>query len=77
MVFLPAYSPNLNLIERLWKFTKKNILYGKYYSSFDEFQNVILEFLGNINKRVKIKSELNSLMTLKFQLFENSQNMAA
>jgi transposase len=77
LIFLPPYSPNLNLIERLWKFTKKNVLYGKYYESFNEFQTAILAFLGNINKRNKLKSELNSLITLNFQLFENSQNLAA
>jgi len=31
LLFLPAYSPSLNLIERLWKFVKKQVLYGKYY----------------------------------------------
>ena len=35
--FLPGYLPNLNLIERLWKFFKKKILYNKYYETFDEF----------------------------------------
>jgi transposase len=35
--FLPGDSPNLNLIERLWKFFKKKILYNKYYETFDEF----------------------------------------
>ena len=33
LLFLPSYSPNLNIIERLWKFTKKTILYAKYYES--------------------------------------------
>jgi hypothetical protein len=31
LLFLPSYSPNLNIIERLWKFTREKILYGKYY----------------------------------------------
>ncbi|MHB1422858.1 MAG: IS630 family transposase [Gemmataceae bacterium] len=35
--FLPSYWPNLNLIERLWKFTKKQVLYGKHYRTFVEF----------------------------------------
>ena len=34
LCFLPAYSPNLNLIERLWKFVKKQSLYSKYYADF-------------------------------------------
>jgi len=33
LCFLPAYSPNLNLIERLWKFVKKQCLYSKYYAT--------------------------------------------
>jgi len=41
LVFLPPYSPNLNLIERLWKFVKKQCLYGKYYPEFDAFTNSI------------------------------------
>jgi transposase len=30
LLYPPAYSPNLNLIERLWKFVKKKTLYSKY-----------------------------------------------
>ena len=36
--FLPSYSPNLNLIERLWKFIKKQVLYGRHYATFLEFR---------------------------------------
>ncbi len=39
-VFLPSYSPNLNLIERLWTFMKKKVLYNKYYETFDTFKEV-------------------------------------
>jgi len=35
LLFLPSYSPNLNIIERLWKFTKKEVLYAKYYDTAD------------------------------------------
>lgn len=43
-IFLPPYSPNLNLIERIWKFTKKNVCYNKYYEDFASFRkyNVII-----------------------------------
>ncbi len=41
LLFLPPYSPNLNLIERLWKFTKKKCLYNQYYESFDRFKEAI------------------------------------
>ena len=37
LLFLPPYSPNLNLIERLWKFVKKKCLYAKFYPTFDAF----------------------------------------
>lgn len=63
---LPTYSPNLNLIERLWLFLKKNVIYNKYYESFTEFKNNILEFLQN---GVKEKDEeLKSLMTENFHI---------
>jgi transposase len=43
LLYLPAYSPNLNLIERLWKFVKKECLYSKYYPNFELFRSVISE----------------------------------
>lgn len=39
LVFLPPYAPNLNLIERFWKFFKKTVLYGRYYETFLPIQN--------------------------------------
>lgn len=39
LFFLPSYSPNLNLIERLWKWTKKNCLNCRYYKSFKFLNN--------------------------------------
>jgi transposase len=47
LVFLPPYAPNLNLIERLWKFFKKQVLYNRYYESFDAFRKACEEFFGN------------------------------
>ena len=67
--FLPSYSPNLNLIERLWKFTKRRALYGRYHATFGEFRAAIQEALDGIPT---IHAEqLASLMTLKFQQFED------
>lgn len=71
LLFLPTYSPNLNLIERVWKFTKKQCLNSKYYSSFKPFKDTISDFL--INMHSKCKSELESLLTLKFQMFTEEQ----
>lgn len=64
--FLPPYSPNLNLIERLWKHFKKVTLYNKYYESFDEFKLACKTFFKNIKK---YKNELSSLLRDNFQLF--------
>jgi hypothetical protein len=41
LLFLPSYSPNLNLIERLWKFVKKECLYSRYYETFELFKKAI------------------------------------
>ena len=71
LLFLPTYSPNLNLIERLWRFVKKDCLYSKYYKTANEFEEAIIGCLEKINttKRDKLKS----LMTLKFQLFHEPE----
>ena len=69
LLFLPSYSPNLNIIERLWKFTKKKILYAHYYASPDLFHQAVTGFFKTINK--KYHPELKNLLTLKFQFFEN------
>ena len=68
LLFLPPYSPNLNIIERLWKFTKKNCLNSKYYDDFSMFKKSILTFLETMH--TTHKSELDSLLTSKFQLFD-------
>jgi transposase len=73
LLFLPPYSPNLNLIERLWKFVKKQCLYSQYYDQFDKFKQAISDCLENAS--VKHKGELNSLLTLNFQTFEKAQSM--
>jgi transposase len=65
LLFLPAYSPNLNLIERLWKFMRKEILYNKYYEKFSEFKTAIMGFFENIGH---YKLPLFSLLTKNFQI---------
>lgn len=45
IIFLPPYSPNLNLIERLWKYFKKNVLYNEYYEKFEEFKLACKNFI--------------------------------
>lgn len=65
LVFLPAYSPNLNLIERLWRLFKKKILYNRYYEKFKDFREACLGFFKNIKS---YDSEVRSLMTEDFHL---------
>jgi transposase len=69
LIFLPSYSPNLNLIERLWKWLKKDCLNCKYYSKFSEFKIAIDNSLNKIITN-QAQNELDSLLTLKFQLFK-------
>lgn len=71
LVFLPSYSPNLNLIERLWKFVKKECLYSKYYATFSAFKTAIHDCIAQ--GHLLHKEELESLLTLQFQTFENTQ----
>ena len=73
LLFLPPYSPNLNIIERLWKFTKKKILYAKYYDKPKLFHQAIQNFFQEINQNFKI--ELTTLLTLKFQFFDNKKSL--
>lgn len=67
LIFLPPYSPNLNLIERLWKHFRKMILYNKYYETFEEFKLACKLFFRNIKK---YRNELSSLLKDNFQLFQ-------
>lgn len=73
LLYLPAYSPNLNLIERLWKFVKKEALYSQYYQDFATFKAAIMDVLNETSG--KHKHALDSLLTLNFQTFEKSQIM--
>lgn len=67
LLFLPAYSPNLNLIERLWKFMRKTVLYNKHYAKFAEFKFAIMDFFKNIAQH---KSKLVTLLTKNFQVLD-------
>lgn len=73
--FLPSYSPNLNLIERLWKFIKRDVLYGRHYNTFADFRNAIDGSLENIHS--KHRAKLQSLMTHNFQQFNPASFLAA
>jgi transposase len=72
---LPSYSPNLNLIERLWRFVKKEVLSCRYYEDFARFQAAIVECLEGTEG--KPKDAIASLLTLNFQNFDDPQILAA
>jgi len=73
LLFLPPYSPNLNIIERLWKFTKKKILYAKYYDNPTAFHLAIETFFKDINQN--FMTELKFLLTLKFHFFDTKDSL--
>jgi len=66
--FLPAYSPQFNLIERFWKLVKKCCLHARYYSTFQDFKASILHFIETAH--VEKKQTLKSLLTFNFQSFK-------
>ena len=65
VIYLPSYSPNLNLIERLWKFLRKKVINLHYYQHFEDFEKAILDFFINIKQHEKA---LVSLMQPNFQV---------
>jgi transposase len=75
LLFLPSYSPNLNLIERLWKFIKRRALYGRYHPTFADFQAAIQEVLDDLP--TNHAQPLKTLMTLNFQQFTHVSLMTA
>jgi transposase len=66
LLFLPPYSPNLNLIERFWKFLRKHVTRNRFYATFAEFRVAIQRVLHNLRDYT---DELASLMTENFHLF--------
>jgi len=63
--FLPSDSPNLNLIERLWKFVKKKYLYNVYFETFDDLTTGINDRLSRVE--TDYKNELATLIQPNFQ----------
>src|SRR5215510_9846094 len=68
LIYLPGYSPNLNLIERYWGFLKKKILVNKHYETFEQFRETILKFTKS--KSGKQKKALLKYIPEKFHLME-------
>lgn len=62
--FFPAYSPNLNLIERLWRLLRKEAIDSCYYPDYEDFRKGITGFLDNTKL---YKEEIRSLLTINFR----------
>jgi transposase len=65
LLFLPPYAPNLNIIERLWKFSKKHLINNTYHKEFSKFFDATERFFNNLDEH---HQELTSLLTQKFQI---------
>jgi transposase len=73
LIYIPPYSPNLNLIERLWKFVKGK-LRTQYYKDFDIFKQKINSIVDSTHK--ESKQAVDSLISDKVQLFDDLQQVA-
>lgn len=71
LLYLPSYSPHLNLIERLWRFVRNECLYSKYYEDFASFKSAIADCIEQTN--TKHKEKLESLLSWNFQSFKKVQ----
>jgi transposase len=61
LLFLPSYSPNLNWIERLWKFVKKEVLNSRHHQDFNRFRGAIDGCLAEL--ATKHRDKLATLLT--------------
>ncbi len=65
LAFLPSYSPNLNLIERLWKFFKGKVLYNRYHKNIAAFRKACIDFFRNIHR---CQDEIANFMDADFHI---------
>jgi transposase len=75
LLYLPSYSPNLNLIERVWRFVKKEVLAARVRGDYGEFTSAIDDCLDN--RHTRHKGQMDTLLTLKFHLFDDVPVLAA
>ena len=67
LIYLPPYSPNLNLIERLWRYFKKEVMKNKYYPDYSTFEKMVDHFFINFNDRL---TDMKSLLNFKFGIIK-------
>jgi transposase len=68
--FLPPYSPNLNPIERLWKWMKERVIYNTYYEHFEDFKGAVIGFfavLATLAVKSVLSQSLRSRVRDKFR----------
>jgi transposase len=75
LLFLPSYSPNLNLIERLWKFMKKEALNSRHHQDFKKFQAAIDGCIADLP--TKHTAKLATLLAHNFQTWDNVSLLSA
>jgi transposase len=75
LLYLPSFSPHLNLIERLWRFVRKECLYSHYYATFPEFRLALETCLTSAHREHRI--ELETLLAWNFQSFRSVQTLPA
>lgn len=66
-VFLPPYSPNLNLIERLWKYLRQKIINTTFYRTKGQFKTAVLGFFDRLDE---FGQDLASLLTRKYHILD-------
>ena len=74
LIFLPTYSPNLNLIERVWKLVKSRVLNSAYHETFGTFCQTIEQFIDSLHS--KLASEMNTLITQNFRVVNEADIIA-
>lgn len=68
LIFLPTYSPNLNLIERVWKLVKSKVLAFAYYDTFNDFSSRIKTCVNGLH--INSKCDLSTLITEQFHIVD-------
>jgi transposase len=73
LLYLPSFSPHLNLIERLWRFVRKQCLYSHYYATFAEFRFALETCLTTLHRERRL--ELETLLAWNFQSFRDVHSL--
>lgn len=61
---MPAYSPELNPIERLWKWIRENLLHNRFFDSLEELEQTLCQFLQDVST---LKQTILSVCTIRYK----------